>query len=141
MRPLTDDEMRTLFEKLQIFLGADIKSLIDRIDEPHTFRLIDTRVFYLRLPSLTLFYLSTMSYCAYITFVTSSKVKHSFASPQTQGKISYCQQVPVSESSQKEVNHVLFPFSLHDKWLLQGNFDYIYHVWTIWHNTQNTKYG
>lgn len=48
MRPLTDEEMRTLFEKLQVFLGADIKKLIDRSDVPHTFRLINDRVFYVR---------------------------------------------------------------------------------------------
>lgn len=48
MRPLTDEEMRKLFEKLQSFLGADIKKLIDRSDEPHTFRIIKERVFYVR---------------------------------------------------------------------------------------------
>src|SRR5688572_28848845 len=47
MRPLTDEEMRTLFEKLQTFIGSNIKKLIERTDEPHTFRLINDRVYYL----------------------------------------------------------------------------------------------
>lgn len=47
MRPLTDDEMKKLFEKLQIFIGPNISKLIDRTDEPHTFRLIKDRVFYI----------------------------------------------------------------------------------------------
>lgn len=47
MRPLTDDEMRKLFEKLQTFIGADVQSLIDRSDEPHTFRLIKDRIYYI----------------------------------------------------------------------------------------------
>ena len=47
MRPLTDDEMKKLFEKLQAFMGQNIEKLIDRNDEPHTFRIIKDRVFYL----------------------------------------------------------------------------------------------
>lgn len=47
MRPLDDNELRTLFEKLQTFIGANIKKLIDRADEPYTFRIIKDRVYYL----------------------------------------------------------------------------------------------
>jgi 60S ribosome subunit biogenesis protein NIP7 len=47
MRPLTDEEMRIFFEKLQAYVGSNISKLIDRTDEPHTFRLIKDRVYYL----------------------------------------------------------------------------------------------
>jgi 60S ribosome subunit biogenesis protein NIP7 len=47
MRPLTDEEMRTFFEKLQQYVGQNIAKLIDRTDEAHSFRLINDRVFYL----------------------------------------------------------------------------------------------
>lgn len=47
MRPLTDEELRVLFEKLQQYIGPNMKQLIDRNDEPHTFRLIKDRVYYL----------------------------------------------------------------------------------------------
>ena len=47
MRPLTDDEMRLLFEKLNQYIGGNVSKLIDRKDEPHTFRLVKDRVFYL----------------------------------------------------------------------------------------------
>lgn len=47
MRPLTDEEMRVFFEKLQAFLGPNLAKLIDRSDEPHTFRLVKDRVYYI----------------------------------------------------------------------------------------------
>lgn len=47
MRPLADDEMKVFFEKLQLYLGTNVTKLIDRQDEPHTFRLIKDRVYYL----------------------------------------------------------------------------------------------
>ena len=47
MRPLTDEEMRVFFEKLQSFMGQNISKLIDRADEPHTFRLVKDRVYYI----------------------------------------------------------------------------------------------
>jgi len=47
MRPLTDDEMRSFFEKLQVYIGQNIAKLIDRTDEPHSFRLVEDRVYYL----------------------------------------------------------------------------------------------
>ncbi len=46
MRPLTDDEMRLLFEKLQQYIGQNVSKLIDRKDEPYTFRLVKDRVYY-----------------------------------------------------------------------------------------------
>lgn len=47
MRPLTDEEMRVFFEKLQSFMGSNIAKLIDRQDESHTFRLVKDRVYYI----------------------------------------------------------------------------------------------
>lgn len=47
MRPLTEEEMRIFFDKLQIYLGPNMTKLLDRTDEPHTFRLIKDRVYYL----------------------------------------------------------------------------------------------
>ena len=47
MRPLTDDEIRVLFEKLQLYIGQNIAKLIDRKDEPYTFRLVKDRVYYI----------------------------------------------------------------------------------------------
>ena len=47
MRPLTDEETKILFEKLAKFIGANIKFLIDRKDEPHVFRIIRDRVYYM----------------------------------------------------------------------------------------------
>ena len=46
MRPLTDEETRVFFEKLNEYIGRSIKSLLDRADEPHCFRLHKDRVFY-----------------------------------------------------------------------------------------------
>mmetsp|Transcript_21734 Transcript_21734/g.31532 ORF Transcript_21734/g.31532 Transcript_21734/m.31532 type:complete len:182 (-) Transcript_21734:157-702(-) len=46
MRPLTDDETRTFFEKLMSYIGKDIEQLIDTPDEPHCFRLMKDRVYY-----------------------------------------------------------------------------------------------
>jgi 60S ribosome subunit biogenesis protein NIP7 len=47
MRPLTDEELRAVFEKLQSFIGPNIQHLIDRKDEVYTFRLLKDRVYYL----------------------------------------------------------------------------------------------
>jgi len=47
MRPLTDEEMRTFFEKLRSYLGQDLARLVDRKDEPYTFRLVKDRIYYL----------------------------------------------------------------------------------------------
>jgi 60S ribosome subunit biogenesis protein NIP7 len=48
MRPLTEDEAKLVFEKLHKFLGKNIKSLIDREDDPFCMRLQKNRVFYVR---------------------------------------------------------------------------------------------
>ena len=47
MRPLTDQETKTFFEKLAKYIGANIKFLIERSDEPYVFRLIKERVYYM----------------------------------------------------------------------------------------------
>lgn len=47
MRPLTDDELRAVFEKLQTYIGGNIEKLINRKDESYTLRLIKNRVYYL----------------------------------------------------------------------------------------------
>lgn len=47
MRPLTDEETKTFFEKLAKFLGGNIKFLIDRKDEAHVFRIVKDRVYYM----------------------------------------------------------------------------------------------
>jgi 60S ribosome subunit biogenesis protein NIP7 len=54
MRPLTDEEMRIFFEKLQLYIGSNIQKLIDRKDEIYTFRLIKERVYYLNEHQLKL---------------------------------------------------------------------------------------
>jgi 60S ribosome subunit biogenesis protein NIP7 len=48
MRPLTDDETKMVFAKLEKFIGTEgIAQLIDRKDSPHVFRLHQNRVYYL----------------------------------------------------------------------------------------------
>ena len=47
MRPLSDEEMQTFFGKLQPYIGSNLNKLIDRKDEPHTFRYMNDRVYYL----------------------------------------------------------------------------------------------
>ncbi|KAJ3366061.1 60S ribosome subunit biogenesis protein nip7 [Allomyces macrogynus ATCC 38327] len=46
MRPLTEDETKTFFEKLAKYIGKNITQLIDRPDDPHCFRLHKDRVYY-----------------------------------------------------------------------------------------------
>ena len=46
MRPLTETETKTLFEKLATYIGRNVVSLIDRQDDPHCFRLQRDRVYY-----------------------------------------------------------------------------------------------
>jgi 60S ribosome subunit biogenesis protein NIP7 len=46
MRPLTEDETKTLFIKLSEYIGKSIERLINRSDERHCFRLIKDRVYY-----------------------------------------------------------------------------------------------
>ena len=47
MRPLTEDETKTFFNKLAKFLGSNIKFLIDREDGDYVFRLHRNKVYYL----------------------------------------------------------------------------------------------
>lgn len=46
MRPLTEEETKTFFEKLAKYIGNNIKHLIDRSDEQYCFRLHKDRVYY-----------------------------------------------------------------------------------------------
>jgi len=46
MRPLTDDETKSLFEKLQKYIGTNIRLLVDRPDGSFCFRLHRDRVYY-----------------------------------------------------------------------------------------------
>lgn len=46
MRPLTDDEMTLVFEKLAKFIGPNIKQLIDTPEGNFCFRLQNDRVYY-----------------------------------------------------------------------------------------------
>ncbi|KAI8989499.1 60S ribosome subunit biogenesis protein nip7 [Pilobolus umbonatus] len=47
MRPLTQEETKTLFEKLAKYIGSNLKHLIDRPDETYCFRLQKNKVYYL----------------------------------------------------------------------------------------------
>ncbi|KAH0445938.1 hypothetical protein IEQ34_025229 [Dendrobium chrysotoxum] len=46
MRPLTEEETKTLFTKLSHYIGNNIVHLVDRSDAPHVFRLHRDRVYY-----------------------------------------------------------------------------------------------
>mmetsp|Transcript_1094 Transcript_1094/g.2040 ORF Transcript_1094/g.2040 Transcript_1094/m.2040 type:complete len:182 (+) Transcript_1094:90-635(+) len=46
MRPLTEEETKTLFLKLSEYIGKNIERLINRSDERYCFRLIKDRVYY-----------------------------------------------------------------------------------------------
>jgi len=48
MRPLTEEETKSVFEKLHKFLGKNLKNLVERTDEDHVFRLHKNRIFYVR---------------------------------------------------------------------------------------------
>lgn len=47
MRPLTEDETKTLFLKLSEYIGKNLERLIDRSDDRYCFRLIKDRVYYI----------------------------------------------------------------------------------------------
>eukprot|EP00039_Didymoeca_costata_P020367 m.341006 g.341006 ORF g.341006 m.341006 type:complete len:181 (-) comp19721_c0_seq1:21-563(-) len=53
MRPLTDLETKTVFEKLQKYIGTNIKLLVDRPDGSYVFRLHRDRVYYVREDIMT----------------------------------------------------------------------------------------
>mmetsp|Transcript_17117 Transcript_17117/g.68910 ORF Transcript_17117/g.68910 Transcript_17117/m.68910 type:complete len:181 (-) Transcript_17117:42-584(-) len=46
MRPLTDDELRALLEKLMKFLGKNVEAILRHPTEPHCFRLHKDRIYY-----------------------------------------------------------------------------------------------
>ncbi|KAI8892548.1 hypothetical protein BC833DRAFT_611382 [Globomyces pollinis-pini] len=46
MRPLTEEETKTFFEKLAKYIGRNITHLIDRPDEPYCFRVQKDKVYY-----------------------------------------------------------------------------------------------
>jgi len=46
MRPLTEEETTTFFEKLAKYIGRNIRFLLDRKDENYCFRLHKDRVYY-----------------------------------------------------------------------------------------------
>eukprot|EP00761_Pharyngomonas_kirbyi_P000071 gb/GECH01000071.1/.p1 GENE.gb/GECH01000071.1/~~gb/GECH01000071.1/.p1 ORF type:complete len:182 (+),score=28.23 gb/GECH01000071.1/:1-546(+) len=48
MRPLTDEETRTFFEKLARYIGRNITKLVDRQDATYVFRLHVNHVYYIR---------------------------------------------------------------------------------------------
>eukprot|EP00035_Acanthoeca_spectabilis_P023451 m.449416 g.449416 ORF g.449416 m.449416 type:complete len:181 (+) comp19816_c0_seq1:193-735(+) len=48
MRPLTEDETKTLFEKLDKYIGDNVKLLVDRPDATYCFRNHLDRVYYVR---------------------------------------------------------------------------------------------
>mmetsp|Transcript_26204 Transcript_26204/g.68823 ORF Transcript_26204/g.68823 Transcript_26204/m.68823 type:complete len:264 (-) Transcript_26204:558-1349(-) len=48
MRPLTEEETQTLFEKLDKYIGDNVKLLVDRPDAPYCFRNHLDRVYYVR---------------------------------------------------------------------------------------------
>ena len=48
MRPLTEPETKTLFEKLANYTGQSLKHLIDNPQDPHVFRIQNSRVYYVR---------------------------------------------------------------------------------------------
>ncbi|KAG8177312.1 hypothetical protein JTE90_018338 [Oedothorax gibbosus] len=47
MRPLTDEETKTFFEKLSKYIGENVKLLIDRPDGMYCFRVHRSRIFYI----------------------------------------------------------------------------------------------
>lgn len=47
MRPLSDDELTLVLEKLKRFVGNHLPQLLDRSDAPHVFRLHKERVYYI----------------------------------------------------------------------------------------------
>lgn len=47
MRPLTDEETKAVLEKIDKFIGASVKLLIDRKDGTYCFRIQKDRVFYI----------------------------------------------------------------------------------------------
>uniref|UniRef100_A0A3Q2P642 60S ribosome subunit biogenesis protein NIP7 homolog n=1 Tax=Fundulus heteroclitus TaxID=8078 RepID=A0A3Q2P642_FUNHE len=55
MRPLTEEETKTMFEKLSKYIGENIKLLVDRPDGTYCFRLHQDRVYYMRTQAFRTF--------------------------------------------------------------------------------------
>ncbi|CAD8156680.1 unnamed protein product [Paramecium pentaurelia] len=49
MRQLNEEETKIFFEKLGEYIGANIKLLIENEEDPHVFRLIKNKVYYMSL--------------------------------------------------------------------------------------------
>lgn len=49
MRPLTEEETKTVFLKLSEYIGKNIERMINRNDERHCFRLIKVIDFFFRI--------------------------------------------------------------------------------------------
>jgi 60S ribosome subunit biogenesis protein NIP7 len=47
MRPLTEEETKTLFLKLSEYIGKNVEKMINRSDERHCFRLMKDRCYYI----------------------------------------------------------------------------------------------
>lgn len=47
MRPLTQEETKTLFLKLSEYIGKNVEKMINRSDERHCFRLMKDRCYYI----------------------------------------------------------------------------------------------
>ena len=47
MRPLTEEETKTLFLKLSEYIGKNVEKLINRSDERYCFRLMKDRCYYI----------------------------------------------------------------------------------------------
>ena len=47
MRPLTEEETKTLFLKLSEYIGKNVERMINRSDERHCFRLMKDRCYYI----------------------------------------------------------------------------------------------
>lgn len=47
MRPLTEEETKTLFLKLSEYIGKNVEKMINRTDERHCFRLMKDRCYYI----------------------------------------------------------------------------------------------
>lgn len=48
MRPLEEEELKQVFEKLHKYIGKNVETLVNRKDQPHVFRLHKKRVYYVR---------------------------------------------------------------------------------------------
>ena len=53
MRPLTEEETKTVFLKLSEYIGKNIERMINRSDERHCFRLIKVRLLFTSLATTT----------------------------------------------------------------------------------------